>query len=113
LLQDPQGAFVDRDLFLVGASREGIQRFVTGEVEAVGHPLPSLSTKTGHMFAQAIWLAADAGESWVEYETCDPATLEMQSKLACVAKVDEDLLVCGILHKDQSFERRPDEGESA
>ncbi len=104
---DPLGPFVDRDLFVVGASREGLQAFVSGDALAGGHPLPMLTTKSGLLFTQAIWHAADAGESWIEYESCDPATLEMQTKLACVAKVDEDLVVCGIMNKGAVFDSRP------
>jgi hypothetical protein len=66
-----------------------------------------LTTKTGLLFAQAIWAAADAGESWIEYESCDPSTLEMHTKLACVAKVEEDLVVCGIMNTGPAFESRP------
>jgi len=80
---------------------------VSGDAMAGGHPLPMLTTKSGLLFTQAIWHAADAGESWIEYESCDPATLEMQTKLACVAKVDEDLVVCGIMNKGAVFESRP------
>ncbi len=103
---DPLGPFVDRDLFVVGATREGLQAFVSGDAQAGGHPLPMLTTKSGLLFTQAIWHAADAGENWIEYESCDPATLEMQTKLACVAKVDEDLAVCGIMNKGSVFESR-------
>ncbi len=104
---DPLGPFVDRDLFVVGATRDGLQAFVSGDPEAVGHPLPMLTTKSGLLFTQAIWQAADAGESWIEYESCDPASLEMQTKLACVAKFDDELLVCGIMNKGSNFETRP------
>jgi methyl-accepting chemotaxis protein len=107
---DPLGPFVDRDLFVVGASREGLQAFVSGDDQAGGHPLPMLTTKSGLLFTQAIWHAADAGESWIEYESCDPSTLEMQTKLACVAKVDEDLVVCGIMNKAGVFESRSGQG---
>ncbi len=103
-LHDPLGPFVDRDLFVLGATREGMQLFVSGDADAAGQPLPMLTTKSGLLFTQAIWNAADAGESWIEYESCDPTTLEMQTKLACVAKVDDDLLVCGIMSKGPTFE---------
>ncbi|MEY4766492.1 MAG: hypothetical protein RI907_3165, partial [Pseudomonadota bacterium] len=103
VLHDPHGPFVDRDLFVIGATRDGTQCFTSGDPSVQGQPLPTLSTKSGLLFAQAIWQAVDHGQSWVEYEVCDPTTLAMQSKLACVAQVDADLLVCGIMSRSDSF----------
>jgi methyl-accepting chemotaxis protein len=108
VLQDPDGPFVDRDIMVMGADRQGMQRFVGGDPHVSEAPLPTLTTRSGHMFAQAIWIAADEGQSWVEYEVCDPATLEMQPKLACVAKVDEDLLICGVLDRERNVAPRAD-----
>ncbi len=102
-LTDPDGPFVDRDLFVLGASRDGVQQFISGDASGQGQALPTLTTKSGLLFAEAIWAAADRGENWVEYLVCDPATLEMQSKLACVHKVSDDLLVCGIMSRVDGF----------
>ena len=102
-LNDPNGPFVDRDLFVLGASRDGVQQFISGDANGQGQPLPTLTTKSGLLFAEAIWAAADRGENWVEYLVCDPVTLEMQSKLACVHKASDDLLVCGIMSRVDGF----------
>jgi methyl-accepting chemotaxis protein len=102
ILQDPDGGFVDRDLFVMGVNREGIQQFVSGDASAAGTPLPMLTSSDGFLLNDALWQAADAGRAWVEYEACDPDTLEMVAKMACVCKVDEGLLVCGVLHRDVS-----------
>ena len=107
-LQDPNGSFVDRDLCVLGATRDGTLCFISGDIHAGGQPLPPLTTRSGMLFDQAVWHAADRGEPWVEYESCDPGTLEMQVKLACVAKVDEDLVVCGIMNRGIAFDHLPD-----
>lgn len=99
-LHDPLGSHVDRDLFTFGINRDGILQFVSGDAEAAGAPLPMVTSSDGYLFNEALWRAADAGQDWVEYESCDPDTLEMVTKMACVFKVDDQLLVCGVLHKD-------------
>jgi methyl-accepting chemotaxis protein len=101
-LQDASGAFVDRDLHVLGVNREGVQLFVSGDPGAAGTPLPMLTSSDGFLLSDALWQAADAGRTWVEYEACDSDTLEMVAKMACVSKVNDELLVCGVLSKQVS-----------
>jgi methyl-accepting chemotaxis protein len=102
ILHDASAGFVDRDLFVFGVNRAGIHQFVSSDPEAVGTPLPMLTSSDGFLFNDALWRAADAAQPWVEYESCDPETLEMVAKMVCVYQVDDDLLVCSVLYKDPS-----------
>ena len=99
VLHDPSAGFMDRDLFVFGIGRDGVHRFVSTDPEATGQQLPMLASRDGGLLHEALWRAADSGQQWVEYQSCDPETLEMVPKLACVLKVDEDLLLGSPLHK--------------
>jgi methyl-accepting chemotaxis protein len=100
LLHDPAGSFIDRDLQVFGINREGTLQFFSSDPESAGQPLPMLTSSDGYLFNDALWRAADAGQVWVEYESCDSETLEMVGKMACVCPVGNDLLVCAVLYKD-------------
>ncbi|TAK94649.1 MAG: methyl-accepting chemotaxis protein [Aquabacterium sp.] len=99
-LNDPNGDFVDRDLFVFGVNREGIQTFNSREPDEAGHPMPVLTTSDGYLLTEALWRAADEGRDWVAYESCHPETLEMMPKIACVQKVNANLIVCSVLYRD-------------
>jgi methyl-accepting chemotaxis protein len=100
ILADPEAGYVDRDLYVFGADREGVLRCSSSDLGSIGQPLPTLTSSDGYVFKDALWRAADAGQEWVEYESCHPDTLEMMPKLACVRKVSDNLLLCSVLYKD-------------
>lgn len=107
LLDDPDGPYVDRDLFVFGANRQGIQVFRSGSSQGAGEPLPMLTSSDGFLLSEALWRAAEQGQEWVEYESCHPDTLEMMPKIACVHQLNDDLLLCSVLYKDPvSLNRR-------
>ena len=97
---ESQTPFVDRNLCVIGLDRQGVQQFISGDRSAEGSALPMLSTPDGYLLGEALWRAADQGHDWVEYEACDPETLHMLPKLAFARKVDESLLVFGVLERD-------------
>jgi methyl-accepting chemotaxis protein len=118
VLHDPSSGFVDRDLFVAGVDRQGVQVFVTNAPQDAGTPLPMLISSDGQLLSQALWRAAESGEEWVEYESCHADTLEMMPKVACVLRVDDELLLCCALHKDPASLNRhdghgPESGSSA
>jgi methyl-accepting chemotaxis protein len=100
-------AFVDRNLFVVGLDRDGIQQFISGDPAAEGSAAPTLTTPDGLLLVEALWRAADQAQDWVEFESCDPETLHMQAKLALARKVDDTLLVFGVLERDALSKPEP------
>lgn len=107
LLDDPDGPYVDRDLFVFGVNRGGIQVFRSGAPQGAGEHLPMLTSSDGFLLSEALWRAADEGQEWVEYESCHPDTLEMMPKIACVHLLNNELLLCSVLYKDPvSLNRR-------
>lgn len=118
ILHDANSGYVDRDLFVFGVNREGIQQFDSEDASAAGRPMPMLTSSDGFLLNEALWRAAQSGQEWVEYESCHPETLAMMPKIACVEQVDDDLIVCSVLHKDpaamnqvgesiEPYQRRP------
>lgn len=99
-LHDPQGGFIDRDLFVLGVNREGKQLFHSSMPLETGKPLPMLTSKDGFLLNEAIWRAADNDQQLVEYESCSPDTLDTVSKTACVLKISDDLLIGSVFCTD-------------
>jgi len=100
VLHEPNAGFVDRDLFVLGLSREGMQVFHSCLPQEAGKPLPMLTSKDGFLLSEALWRAADSHQDWVEYESCSPDTLEMAAKTACILKVSDELLLCSFFYSD-------------
>lgn len=100
VLHDPNAGFVDRDLFVFGMNRQGVQAFHTCLPLDAGKPVPMLTSKDGQLLSDALWRAADSHQELVDYESCDPDTLEMVSKTACILKVSDELLLCSVFYSD-------------
>lgn len=100
VLHDPNAGFVDRDLFVFGMNREGVQAFHSCLPLDAGKPLPMLTSKDGFLLSEALWRAADSHQELVEYESCNADTLEMISKTACILKVSDELLLCSVFYSD-------------
>lgn len=99
-LHAQDNSFVDRDLCVFGVDRQGHFQFMTLDPGRTGSPIPMLTSVDGHLFQEALWRAAETGQSWVEYESCDPETLHMSVKMAHVIPIDDDLIVVAPVYKD-------------
>lgn len=99
-LHQPDGPFRDRDLFVFGIDREGTYLFKSDEPEMAGQHLPMLASTDGFLLQEALWRAAEMSHDWVEYQSCDPETLEMMGMIAFVQQHDDNLLICSALPKD-------------
>ncbi len=94
--QDPEGAFHDRDLYIVAMDRHG-------SFAAHGAQPDLMGQSVGDPTRLALfWSAADAGGAWVEYEAPHPGTGRMTAKEAWVRPATDDTLVsCGVYHAEQ------------
>jgi methyl-accepting chemotaxis protein len=99
-LQDPDGAFVDRDLSVFGINQQGIYAFTSQDPGLAGKAMPMLTTVDGRLLHEALWQAASNGQAWVEYESCDADTLQASIKMAHVIRVNDDLLLAAPVYKD-------------
>jgi methyl-accepting chemotaxis protein len=95
-LHDPDGPFIDRDLYLFAIGRDGIYRVSGSDPELVGQPLPPIATRDGDLLSAAAWRVGPSG-GWVEYQISNPLTLEMEDKASYIRQVDDDLVIgCGV-----------------
>jgi methyl-accepting chemotaxis protein len=96
-IHDPDGAFIDRDLYVFGIDRAGTYRLMGADPARVGQLAPLVPAGRDQLLVEALWQAADAGGGWVDYQLSHPETLEMVDKSSYARAVDADLLVaCGV-----------------
>jgi methyl-accepting chemotaxis protein len=93
---DPDGAFVDRDLYIFSFNRQGVYTIFGSDPKRVGSTLE----KTPGLDAQQVlvdaWAAADAGGGWVRYDVTSPMSGEVRAKSSYVVAQDgSNLLGCG------------------
>jgi uncharacterized phage infection (PIP) family protein YhgE len=93
---DPQGRFMDRDLYVFAIDREGIVCALGANPQLVGKPVLSVpSLQEG--FAENAWAVAEAGGGWMSYRMKSPATGELVDKESYITRIDDyTLLGCGV-----------------
>lgn len=112
-LHDPKGPFVDRDLCVFGINPQGILAFASQDPAQAGRPMAMLTTVDGRLLQEALWEAANTGQPWVEYESCDADTLQMSVKMAHVIGISDELVLAAPVYKDplgRKGDRRFDDG---
>ncbi|HJV69527.1 methyl-accepting chemotaxis protein [Ideonella sp.] len=94
--RDPQGGFLDRDLYIFVTDREGRYHICGGRPAMEGklvHEVPGID---GDRFARESW-EATTGNHWVEYSIINQQTGKVQPKASYVVAISDQLLVgCGI-----------------
>jgi hypothetical protein len=96
-IHDPDGCFIDRDLYVFGIDRAGVYRLMGADPARVGQLAPLVPAGRELLLVEALWQAADAGGGWVDYQLSHPETLEMIDKSSYARAIDSDLVVaCGV-----------------
>src|SRR5579883_144095 len=92
---NPQGGYVDRDLFVVVYSPEG--KILSGMIPAlVGKDATTLKDVDGKEFGKEIIAKAKAEKSgWVEYRMTNPATKKIEAKASYLVQVGEYVVFVG------------------
>lgn len=83
---DPNGAFRDRDLFVVTYRKDGKVITSPGVPALVGRDANTFKDVDGKEFGKQL-LAANG--NWVEYRMTSPATKKVEQKTSYVIKVDD------------------------
>jgi hypothetical protein len=93
---NPQGRFIDRDLYIFAFDRQGLYAACGAKPANVGQEY-SVTPGLDKAFVERIWAAADAGGGWVKYEVINPLTDAVTPKESYVLSIDEHTLIgCGI-----------------
>jgi methyl-accepting chemotaxis protein len=94
---DPQGAFIDRDLYVFVFDREGYYEVFGSSPTRVGSHLSENAGLDADKLLRDAWSTCDdhAG-GWVSYSITNPITQEVQAKISYVVPLDDKrLLGCG------------------
>jgi methyl-accepting chemotaxis protein len=94
---DPQGGFIDRDLYVFIFDRAGFY-VVHGSVpEKDGSDLRAIPGLDAEKLVADAWLVCDTDQGgWVNYTITNPVTREVQAKSSYVMPLDDDRLIgCG------------------
>lgn len=96
-LHKPECGFIDRDLYVFAADREGRYIACGARPELVGTHITALPGIQGTPFLQEVWAAAEAGGGWVQYEIHNPLTQDVTPKESYIRPLDNTLLLgCGV-----------------
>lgn len=96
-LHKPECGFIDRDLYVFAADREGRYIACGARPELVGTHITALPGIQGTPFLEEVWAAAEAGGGWVQYEIHNPLTQEVTPKESYIRPLDNGLLLgCGV-----------------
>ena len=94
---DPQGRFIDRDLYIFAFDRQGVYRVFGSDPQRLGtraNDIPGV-VDGAKLIAQS-WEVADAGGGWVTYEIVNSVTTEVGLKASYVMALDQKTLIgCG------------------
>lgn len=98
-IDDPNGGFVQGELYVVVLDMKGIVR-ANGMTKMIGMNLWDAKDPDGVPFTQNIVkLATDSGTGWVNYKFSNPATKKIEPKKTWVHKVGDYVVLCGVYVK--------------
>ena len=98
-ISNKQGAFNDRDLYLVVYGLDGTVRAHGANEKMVGKNLIELKDVDGKAFIkERVDLAQSKGTFWQDYKFTNPVTKKIEPKSMYCEKLD-DAVVCGGIYK--------------
>jgi len=93
---DPQGKFVDRELFVVTYDPDRKVASSIGVKAYLGRDATRFVDADGKEFGKEIIATAEkSGKGWVEYRMTNPATMKVELKRSYVIKVGDYILFVG------------------
>ncbi len=98
---NPKGAFIDRDLYIVMATlSDGVRLAHGANPKMIGKSLLEFKDVTGKAYgADILEIAKTQGSGWVDYKFSNPLTKKISNKTSYVLKVDDFLIFCGAYTK--------------
>ncbi|MEI6558884.1 MAG: cache domain-containing protein [Rhodospirillaceae bacterium] len=94
---DRQGAFVDRDLYVVAANLSDGLRIAHGfNIKMVGKSLNDFKDIEGKPYGlEILEVARTKGSGWVDYKFTNPVTKKIMDKTSYVKKIDDVVIFAG------------------
>ncbi len=85
---DPEGDFVDRDLYVFVIDFHGILIASGGFPDSIGSVVANARDRSGRPFIrEMLQLAREQEQGWIEYEMIHPCTGELTPKISYVKRV--------------------------
>jgi methyl-accepting chemotaxis protein len=99
---DPNGRFVDRDLYVFVINRQGRYLAIGSDASRIGSHLRDAPGLDADQFLTDAWERAAKGGGWVEYSALNPLTGDVRDKVSYVLPLSDDLVVgCGAYRSGQ------------
>ena len=96
IFHDPQGGFVDRDLYVFVFDRQGVYRVIGADTARVGTSLSDVPGLDAQQLLDDAWERCALGGGWVEYTIINPLTKDVRSKASYILQIDDQQLIgCG------------------
>ncbi len=96
VFSDPKGAFTYRDLYIAAYDLSGKCVAHGQKKDRIGKDMLNDKDPDGKPFvAERIRIAREKGSGWQEYKVMNPATQQVEKKVAYFELVDDVILVCG------------------
>jgi hypothetical protein len=97
VFDDPQGPFVDRDLYVFVLNYDGVTVAHGANKALIGKSLLNVKDADGKAFIQdIIALSKDKGEGWVDYKWPNPTTKKVEAKSSYIKKVGDLIVGVGV-----------------
>jgi hypothetical protein len=98
---DPEGGFIDRDLYIFIFDRNGIICVFGAKPVLVGEPAGTIQGLEPTTFLERAWAAADAGGGWIQYEVVNPSTREVTPKESFILPLGKgEFIGCGAYRRE-------------
>ena len=98
-ISNPQGSFIDRDLYLVVYGLDGTVRAHGANAKMIGRNLIDLKDIDGKAFVrERVELAQSKGIFWQDYKFTNPVSRKIEPKQMYCERLD-DSVVCGGVYK--------------
>jgi len=93
---NPQGKFIDRDLYIVLYAADGMRLAHPHNPKLVGKSAAEAKDFDGKPYGQELIDTAKKGSGWVDYKFTDPTTKKLEDKSAYVLSAGDLFVVCGV-----------------
>jgi hypothetical protein len=96
VFHDPQGGYVDRDLYVFVFDRRGNYRVMGADIQRVGSSLFDAPGVDAQQLLDDAWQRCEQGGGWVEYNIINLVTGDVRGKSSYVMPLTDELLIgCG------------------
>jgi len=103
-LHDPQGGFLDRDLYLFVFDRNGVYQVFGSTPDRVGKTVHDVRGLDGAHVLREGFAAAERGGGWIDYEVVNPVTGVVDEKTSYILPLsDTQLIGCGVFRPKGGF----------